>query len=217
MAETADIPIEKMSLAAKIARISAEIGAVDKSGRNAQQGYAFIESAQVAAEVRVIQAKYGVTVIPSVESCTVDQVRSPKGGIGFHYVLNMMFRIINAHDPSDTIEAKWLGEATDYSDKGINKAETSSEKYFLMKLYHISEKDKKNDDEADAHTPEMKDVVKEQKIDFKFLTKVRGRLPLLNSVQALEEYWKELKLSPKHQSLLKKDFAKRKEELNGME
>lgn len=205
---------EKLSLAAKIAKISSEIGVVDKSGRNAQQGYKFIEYAQVAVEVRIIQAKYSVAVIPRVEDYTCDQIKTPKGGIGFHYILKMVFKVINADNSDDFMEVNWLGEATDYGDKGINKAETSALKYFLMRLYNISEK---NEKEADAETLEAVDIQKNEKIDFKFLTKVRGRLPLLNSVEDLEAYWKELKLSSKYQSLLKKDFARRKEEINGME
>ena len=65
----------------------------------------------------------------------------------------MEFKIIDADDPSSTIEALWLGEGTDYGDKGINKAETSGTKYFLMRLFNVTEKDEQD---ADATSPESR-------------------------------------------------------------
>lgn len=206
------------TLAGRIAKISSEIGAISKSGRNAQQGYAYIEYAQVAAELRILQEKHGVAVIPQVEKYTQTEVRNSKGGIGYHYLLGMEFTIVNTDDGADKLEIHWMGEATDFGDKGINKAITSAVKYFLMRLYNISEK---NEKEADAETPEQRapKVQKnrpEQKIDYPFLCKVRGKLPTINTNEELESYWKSLNLNQTYQGLLKKDFAKRRGEINGV-
>jgi len=64
----------------------------------------------------------------------------------------MKFTIINGEDTKDREEYSWLGEATDFGDKGINKAETSGVKYFIMRLFNISEK---GEADADAFSPEM--------------------------------------------------------------
>lgn len=141
-----------MTLAAKLARIGKEIGAIDKSGRNMKQNYNYIEYGVVAGRIRELFDQYGVIIVPSVEQYTMDEIKNSYGNTGFHYVLQMSFTIINADDMDDKITAKWSGESADYGDKGINKAETSGTKYFLMRLFNVSEK---GEEEADSNSPEI--------------------------------------------------------------
>lgn len=210
----------KLNLAAKIAKIASEIGAIDKSGRNTQQGYKFIEYAVVAAEIRAKQAEVGVAIVPQIESYTCSEVRTAKGGAGFHYLLNMIFDVVNTDNPEDRMQVKWVGEATDYGDKGVNKAITSAVKYFVMRLYNISEKGEK---EADEETPEVNEVVSTtesrasgaNRID---LGTVKATLEEIDDVESLEEYWRSLgRMTEKQTAFFQKFFAKRKEQINGME
>lgn len=206
---------EIKSLSARIAAISNEIGAIAKDGRNSQQGYAFIEYAQVAARARELQAKHGVAIVPTVESYECTEVRNKFGSIGYHYLLDMSFTVINTDDPEDKMTVKWISEATDYGDKGINKAITSGVKYFIMRLYNISEKGER---EADQDTPPpavdpKPKAPNKPKIDQGFLCKVRGALPLINTEAELEEYWKKLKLNKQYQGYLQPAFKTRREEL----
>lgn len=143
----------KLSLAAKLARIGKEIGKVEKSGKNQQQNYNYIEYAVVAGRIRELLDEYGVIVIPSVENIKADEITNKYGNSGYHYTLTMKFTIINGDDMTDRLEATWAGESADYGDKGINKAETSGTKYFLMRLFNVSEK---GEEEADAKSPEMR-------------------------------------------------------------
>lgn len=142
----------KQSLASKLAAIGKEIGAVDKSGKNQQQNYNYIEYGVVAGRIRELFDKYGVIIVPSVESVTQDEITNKYGGKGYHYILHMTFMLINGDDPDDREIASWLGEASDYGDKGVNKAETAGTKYFLMRLFNVSEK---GDEDADRTTPEQ--------------------------------------------------------------
>lgn len=142
---------ENKSLAAKLAAIGKEIGAVDKSGKNAQQNYNYIEYGVVAGRIRELFDKYGVIIVPSVENVTQDEITNKYGGKGYHYILHMTFMLINGDDPDDREIASWLGEASDYGDKGVNKAETAGTKYFLMRLFNVSEK---GDEDADKTAPE---------------------------------------------------------------
>lgn len=209
----------KLNLAAKIAKISAEIGAISKSGRNSEQGYFFIEYAVVAAEIRAKQEEVGIAIVPQIESYTSDEVRTAKGRAGFHYLLSMTFDVINTDNPEDRMQVKWVGEATDYGDKGVNKAITSAVKYFIMRLYNISEKGEK---EADAETPEVSEVVSTKetrimasKID---LNTVKARLDKIDDVAALEDYWRSLgNMTKKQAEFFQQFFARRKEQINGVE
>lgn len=140
----------KMSLAAKLATIGKEIGAVDKSGRNTQQNYAYIEYGVVAGRIRELFDKYHIIIVPSVEHVQQDEITNKYGNKGYHYILTMTFLLINGDDNEDREVAAWVGEASDYGDKGINKAETAGTKYFLMRLFNVSEK---GDEDADKTTP----------------------------------------------------------------
>jgi len=140
-----------MSLASKLAAIGKEIGAVDKSGKNTQQNYNYIEYGVVAGRIRELFDKHHVIIIPNVDNIQQDEITAKNGGKGYHYVLQMTFTLINGDDLEDREVASWAGEASDYGDKGINKAETAGTKYFLMRLFNVSEK---GDEDADKVTPE---------------------------------------------------------------
>lgn len=141
--------ISSLSLVSKLAAIGKAVGVMEKDGKNAQQGYAFIEYAAIAGKIRDLFAEYGVIVFPEVINREKDVVRSSSGSVGYHYNLDMRFTALNGDDRDDKIVALWQGEATDYGDKGINKAETSGTKYFIMRLLNISEKG----DDNDSNTP----------------------------------------------------------------
>ncbi len=206
------------SLAARIADISAAIDAVAKDGRNAQQGYNFIEYAVVAAKLRALHKEHGVAVIPSVDSYRCDQMTTAKGATGFHYILDMLFTVINTDNPEDKLEVKWVGEATDYGDKGVNKAITSATKYLLMRLYNISEK---GDKDADATDPEPATRVEQGKqtnspVDKINFAEVKETLTTIDDNDSLDAYWRSLgRLSEKQKGFLQKFFAKRRGEING--
>lgn len=147
---------QKMSLAIKLAKIGKEIGKVEKTGKNnSYNGYSFIEYGVVAGKIREKFDEYNVIIIPAVTDYKSEIVTSKNGGCGYHYILQMSFSIINGDDPKDTMTFPWLGEAADYGDKGINKAETSATKYFLMRLFNISER---GDEDADSQSPEYSHV-----------------------------------------------------------
>lgn len=134
----------------KLLAITEEIGKIDKTGRNQQQGYAFIEQAQVVAEVRVQLAKHGVMIIPETTNRALNQVTSSKGTPMTQAIVASRYTLVNADDPTDRMVCEWdAGEALDTSDKATNKAVTASDKYFKMKLFNISDKD-----DPDASTPE---------------------------------------------------------------
>ena len=152
------------SLATKLAKVGKEIGVVKKDGKNSQQGYSFIKYAAVGGRIREVFEKHHIIVIPEVESYEKTEIENKYGNKGFHYVLWMKFLVINGDKPDEQIERKWLSEAADYGDKGINKAETAATKYFLMRLLNITEIGEK---EADEDTPEMVGVKGREKLSKK--------------------------------------------------
>lgn len=201
------------TLAAKLAAISKEIGAVAKSGKNTEQHYDFIEYAVVSGKMRELLDKHGVMIVPSVTGYEKEVITSRQGRTGFHFVITMHFTAINAEDKDDRIEANWLGEASDFGDKAVNKAETSGTKYFYMRLLNISEK---GEQEADAVTPEVNSVAPanyDPTLDFKT---IREQLDMLDDMDSVTEYWNELhkkSLTPAQERSIKGMFGRKRKEL----
>lgn len=144
----------ELNLYQKLISITEEIGVIEKTGRNNQQGYAFMEQAQIVAELRPLLKKYGVAIMPETLSRTVDRYEvtrsNGKHGVDVHASVQMRFTIINADKPEEQFVCAWDGgEAIDSGDKATNKAITASNKYFLIKLFNISDKD-----DADASSPQ---------------------------------------------------------------
>lgn len=93
---------EKLSLAAKLARIGNEIGTVKKGGRNSQQNYDYIEYSVVAGKIRELFDKYGLIIMPEVIDYEKEEVENKYGTKGYHYTLKMKFTLVNADDKEDT-------------------------------------------------------------------------------------------------------------------
>ena len=177
------------NLSAKIAAVSAEIGAIKKGGHNTEQHFDFIEYAVVSGKLRTLFEKHGVAVVPEVVDYTMDEIQSRSGKVGYHYILKMHFTVINTEDTSDKIESNWLCEAIDYGDKGINKAETSGLKYYLMRLLNISEKGD-SDHEADKETPESITKTSHNHLDFEY---IKSTLKTIQSEQELDNFGADIK------------------------
>lgn len=212
-----------LSLAAKIAAISKDLGAIKKGGHNKEQHYDFIEYAAVSGKIRELLDKHGVAIIPKVVDYERDDVKSGSGKTGYHYTLKMHFTVINADFPDEVIESDWLGESTDWGDKGVNKAETSGTKYFYMRLFNISEKgDADNETDAQDNSakeskpaPKKNEFKSDPRLDF---STIRETVAAIDDTESLTAYFREvmgLKPSAKSQQYIIKIFQERRAELGG--
>lgn len=179
---------EVKSLASKLAAIGKEIGAVDKSGKNQQQHYDYIEYGVVAGKIRELFDKYHIIIVPNVDSVSTDEIKSKYDTTGYHYVLTMTFTLINGDDKEDREIASWCGEASDFGDKGINKAETAGTKYFLMRLFNISEKG----DDNDANSIEVKSSRRSSRFSEHDIAMAKLKLGATATVDELKETYQNL-------------------------
>lgn len=214
------------SLATKLAKVGKEIGAVKKDGKNSQQGYSFIQYAAVGGRIREIFEKHHIIVIPEVESYEKTEIENKYGNKGFHYVLWMKFLVVNGDKPDEEIERKWLSEAADYGDKGINKAETAATKYFLMRLLNITEIGEKEADEVShaivkQNAPRPKKATPPENKWESYLVdydEIQERLDAIDNDAELTEYSKELgvkhpKLTETQKKTIGEKFNRKREEL----
>lgn len=88
----------------------------------------------------------GLLLIPSItdKHVTVDayEKKDNKGNakrtVDYFTELGMVFVWINAEKPDEIIECKWYGQGVDTAgEKGVGKALTYAEKYFMLKFFNI--------------------------------------------------------------------------------
>lgn len=130
---------ESKTLYQKLIEVMSEIGRIEKRGWNDYHKYAYVMEADLMEAVRDRLALRNVLLIPSLENCQHDETLT---------TALMRFTFVDA-ESGEKHEVQWAGTGDDKGDKGLYKAYTGAEKYFLMKMFLISTGD---DPEADTKT-----------------------------------------------------------------
>lgn len=126
------------TLLKKINQISSEIGHVRKEGFNDFHKYSYVTEADVIESLKPHMNRHGVVIIPSIK-----EVRA-HGDI----TTVLVDYTIGCVDSDEKIVCQWAGTGQDKGDKGLYKALTGAEKYFLMKTFMIASSD---DPENEKH------------------------------------------------------------------
>lgn len=140
----ADTPANQA--AAAIARVAADLPAINKDERNTQQNFAFRSIDAITAAVRPLFGKHGLAVIPNVSDIAYETVTSRGGGAGYRCLATVDYLIV--HESGDTLTARMVGEAVDYGDKSTSKAVQMAFKYLLTELLLVGS----GDADPDSHT-----------------------------------------------------------------
>lgn len=130
---------KEQGLYQKLAEIMGEIGKVEKRGYNAFHNYHYVREGDLTDVLRDKLSARGIVIIPSLKSIQHEDTLT---------TANMMFTFVDS-TTGERHEADWAGEGDDKGDKGLYKAYTGSLKYFLMKMFLISQGD---DPEGDVNT-----------------------------------------------------------------
>jgi hypothetical protein len=138
-------------LHACIAAAYNEIGAVEKLGTNKDQNYKYIAYDDVAVVARKALGKQGLALYCGVCENGVSQTPSASGK---SLITRLTLRFVLCESTTGAmLISNWESEAADsgLADKGINKALTAAQKYYLMRLLMLSTKE---DDDPDQHGDE---------------------------------------------------------------
>ena len=135
------------SLAAKLALITGEMAHVPKMGENKAQNYKFVRESDVAEKVSALLAAQHIYLHQTVLSYSITEMyKTSSGSIMRLSEVSMQFQFIDGDTGEVSPIANFPGHGADTGDKGIYKAMTGAEKYFLMKTFLVSTGD---DPEAD--------------------------------------------------------------------
>jgi hypothetical protein len=135
------------SLAAKLALITGEMARIPKMGENKAQNYKFVKESDVAEKASALLATHHVYLHQTVVSHSMTDLYTTGSGLQMRLSeVVMEFQFIDGDTGEVSPMATFPGHGADTGDKGIYKAMTGAEKYFLMKTFLVSTGD---DPEAD--------------------------------------------------------------------
>lgn len=101
-------------------------------------GYNFVSSSQVLGVLKEKMDTLGLLLIPKAIDTKVSDHQTKKGDHNYFTEISMVYTWINAENPTETIECEWYGQGLDTGEKGVGKAYTYAEKYFLLKFFNIA-------------------------------------------------------------------------------
>ena len=163
---------EQLNIYQKLIEVRKTVPYLKKENSGFQ--YKYVSSSQVLGNLKQRMDELNVLLIPKVmgKKVTID-VYEKDGGkrtVDYFTELDMTFTWVNADNPSETIECPWYGQGIDTSgEKGVGKALTYAEKYFMLKFFNIpTDKDdpdtfqKKTGNDTDSRNQETGKQNKQQ-------------------------------------------------------
>lgn len=127
----------------------ADVGAIEKGRKNAQQGYSFRGIDDAYAAFQPLFVRHGMFVIPTVLKSTREE-RATKSGGTMTYTTLEVRHTFYAEDGS-SLDAITVGEAMDSGDKSSNKAMSAAMKYALLEVFCVPTE---GDNDTENHSPE---------------------------------------------------------------
>jgi hypothetical protein len=120
---------------------------------NAGFQFKFVSSSQTLGALREAMDANALVLIPQVTGERVLDHTTKKGDHNYFTILNMVFTWVNAEKPDETIVCPWVGQGLDDGEKGVGKALTYAEKFFLLKFFNIPTD--KDDPDANQKAPAL--------------------------------------------------------------
>ena len=140
--------------------------------------YNYTGSSQVLASVRLKLDELGLLLIPRVISTNVipetvestDKNGNPKKTTTYFTELTMTMTWVNVENPEETIEVPWYAQGIDTAgEKGVGKALTYAEKYFLLKQFNIAT----DKDDPDAFQQRMEEQAQARSVPTKLIGEIK--------------------------------------------
>lgn len=155
----------------------------------------FVSSSQTLGTLRAAMDAHGLLLVPKVISHETRDHETKKGEHEYFTIASMSFTWINAEQPEEQIECPWLGQGLDSGEKGVGKAMTYAEKYFLLKFFNIAtDKDdpdsfqKKLDDKPQTTTTTTKDALRDQAAN-EYAAELCAQIDLCTTNEKLSAWW----------------------------
>ncbi|MFW5871265.1 MAG: ERF family protein [Verrucomicrobiota bacterium] len=104
------------------------------------KGYQFqyVSSSDTLGQFRAKMDELKLLLVPEVVEAKIREKTTKKGDLEILTGLNMRFVWINAEKPEERLEVPFYAQGTDNAERGVGKALTYAEKYFLLKFFNVA-------------------------------------------------------------------------------
>ena len=141
--------LEERKIYSAICAAMAEIGAVEKNDKNAQQGYKYRGIDAIYNALQPVLIKNHIFVVPEVLEQTREERQTNRGNNLIYSILKVKFTFYA--DDGSSVSAVVTGEGMDSGDKASNKAMSVAFKYACFEVFCIPTEEMQD---PDAETPE---------------------------------------------------------------
>lgn len=139
-----------MKLHEKLLAIQTSVDTIIKDGKNVSDKYDFASDENVLAVFRPLMDAHGLLLIPRVVNARLHEGATRSGTARFLTELDLTMTWYDV-ETGDTLDVPWYAQGVDLAgEKGVGKALTYGEKYFLLKFFHVGTS--KDDPDRDART-----------------------------------------------------------------
>lgn len=128
--------------------VMADIGAIGKDKKNAQQGFKYRGVDDVMNAVQPVMVKHGLFVVPEIIDQKREERQTSRGGNLIYSVCTVRYTFY-AKDGSN-VQCVVIGEGMDSGDKATNKAMSIAFKYACFQVFCIPTEEMKDPD-AEVH------------------------------------------------------------------
>lgn len=135
-----------MNIYQKLIEVRKIVPYLQKENTGAQ--YKYVSSSQVLATLKAKMDELGLLLIPAVTGHNLHvstvETQNDAGVVikktsTYFTELDMTMTWVNAEKPDETIVCPWYGQGVDIAgEKGVGKAMTYAEKYFMLKTFNIA-------------------------------------------------------------------------------
>jgi hypothetical protein len=158
-----------MNIYQKLIEVRKSVPYLKKESQGHQ--YQYTGSSQVLASVRAKMDELGLMLIAKVTGHNLIEGKTAKGAKEYMTELDIEFTWVNAENLEETIVCPWYGQGVDNSEKGVGKALTYAEKYFMLKTFNIAT----DKDDPDAFQEKAESFRKPEPITQKELGQLKTK------------------------------------------
>ena len=137
-----------MNIYEAICNVMSEIGAIEKSKKNQQQGFMYRGVDDVMNALQPLLVKYKVFIVPEVLEQTREERTTRNGNTVIYSVCKVKYTFYA--DDGSFVQAVVVGEGMDSGDKATNKAMSIAFKYACFQTFCIPTEDMVDPD-AESH------------------------------------------------------------------
>ena len=135
-----------MNIYQKLIEVRKEVPYIQKADEGSQ--YKYTGSSRVLASLKGKMDELGLLLVPSITKPTLHEspieYKDNNGNVTkrtttYFTELEMTMTWVNAEKPDEQITVPWYGQGVDIAgEKGVGKALTYAEKYFMLKFFNIA-------------------------------------------------------------------------------